>query len=237
MIFSLITCHLRSQPEGVPPPLSPVNTLQALKNLYSPLLLRLLSRTLAGGLSSAWGSAGGGADGRVAVRAAQWETQWEATDPEVEAEAVARPLDKIPPPLSSPLPESIQQYTNKMKSSRHAPYSMHIKDNNHNSKSLALKHKHILPSPLDEGSSGNEALVTMLNSRPCRSYANTNHNSRDRDLPREGTMVTLSHIVMIAADQIRKRRHGSLADAIRTSPHRLIQQVVAAQKSHLSGAK
>ncbi|XP_076046689.1 uncharacterized protein LOC143028452 [Oratosquilla oratoria] len=78
IIFALITCHMRSHPEGTAPPnCSPVNTLRSLKHLYSPLLIRLLSRTLAGQVVLAWGSMGGGGEGRVAGRAAQWETRWE----------------------------------------------------------------------------------------------------------------------------------------------------------------
>ena len=216
----MITCPLRSQPEGTPPPLSPVNTLRALKSLYSPLLLRLLSRTLAGGLSSAWGSAGGGGEGRVAVRAAQWETQWENQENEGDSEMWH--VRSSPSPLSSP-----SETLSPKKCSSQLSYHFSKNTSNITSKNRSKIHDQFLPNPLDEGSPSNEVLVGMLSN----GLKSVNDN-----LLREGTSLSLSQIVIVAADQVRERR-GNLAEAIRTSPHRLIQHVVAAQKSHLSGTK
>ena len=210
VIFALLTCHLRSQPEGNLPPCSPVNTLRSLKHLYSPSLLRLLSRTLAGGVSMAWGVMGGGGEGRVAVRAFQWETQWEQLDPCPEAEwplsdSEAFFLEPSPEPPLNGEPSSITV-------SRHQTSVSGMDNNTSAVREQQQEHEDLWECPL-RGNEGNSPMPDFL------------HDS---------SPVQLSQIVMMAAERVvALRSGGSLADAVRTSPHRLIQHVMTAQKKHL----
>lgn len=208
VIFALITCHLRSQPEGSVPPCSPVDTLRSLKHLYSPTLLRLLSRTLAGGVSVAWGVMGGGGEGRVAVRAFQWETQWEQPDPCPEAEW--------------PLVGSETLFT--------AP----------------------VVAPRQKGNDSGISVSRFLSGRgggAASYHSQVDGNVKSPDdcqdsLGGEGgevggflhdnAPVQLVQVVVMAAERIVALRPGSsLAEAVYTSPHRLIQHVMTAQKKHL----
>ncbi|KAG7177151.1 hypothetical protein Hamer_G000395 [Homarus americanus] len=218
IIFALITCHLRSQPEGSVPPCSPVNTLRSLKHLYSPTLLRLLSRTLAGGVSVAWGVMGGGGEGRVAVRAFQWETQWEQLDPCPEAEwplsgaeALFTDLPSVPQPSERP----INKYTSNITVSRcYSTTATATVIHEGNSE------RDIKPSPESQGPKDH-----IVKNSDAGIMAGFLHDSAP---------VQLVQVVVMAAERIMALRPGStLVEAIYSSPHRLIQHVMTAQKKHL----
>ncbi|XP_045102403.1 uncharacterized protein LOC123498920 [Portunus trituberculatus] len=216
VIFALLTCHLRSQPEGNLPPCSPVNTLRSLKHLYSPSLLRLLSRTLAGGVSMAWGVMGGCGEGRVAVRAFQWETQWEQLDPCPEAEW---PLSDSEAFFLKPSPESLPSEDPSSITVSHHQASVPLRDDappvslqQQQQQQQQQEHEELWGySP--RGSEGNSPMPDFL---------------------RDSSPVQLAQVVMMAAERVvALRGGGSLAEAVRTSPHRLIQHVMTAQKKHL----
>ncbi|XP_045620684.2 uncharacterized protein [Procambarus clarkii] len=218
IIFALITCHLRSQPEGSVPPCSPVNTLRSLKHLYSPTLLRLLSRTLAGGVSVAWGVMGGGGEGRVAVRAFQWETQWEQLDPCPEAEW----------PLSAPEPLFTDFFNLPLHTrpvTKDTPYS-----SGSHCRPVASN-----PSCTHSGASQGDG------ESPSRGVHDpTTHSVRSSDAGvmagflHDNAPVQLLQVVVMAAEKILALRPATtLAEAILSSPHRLIQHVMTAQKKHL----
>lgn len=213
VIFALLTCHLRSQPEGNLPPCSPVNTLRSLKHLYSPSLLRLLSRTLAGGVSMAWGVMGGGGEGRVAVRAFQWETQWEQLDPCPEAEW---PLsDSEEAFFLEPSPDSLPNGD---------PSSITV---SHHQASLSVRSDTASVSVEQQQQQEREEVWGY----PLRGNEGS---SPMPDFLRDSSPVQLAQVVMMAAERVvALRGGGSLAEAVRTSPHRLIQHVMTAQKKHL----
>lgn len=210
VIFALLTCHLRSQPEGNLPPCSPVNTLRSLKHLYSPCLLRLLSRTLAGGVSTAWDVMGGGGEGRVAVRAFQWETQWEQLDPCPEAEwplSGSEALFLEPPLVPAPGSGSASITVTCHQA------SMAVKDASTGTDGEQQQGHH------DQW----EYTIRVYESNPPIP-----------DFLCDSSPVQLAQVVRMAAERVvALRGGGSLAEAVRTSPHRLIQHVMTAQKKHL----
>lgn len=210
VIFALLTCHLRSQPEGNLPPCSPVNTLRSLKHLYSPCLLRLLSRTLAGGVSTAWDVMGGGGEGRVAVRAFQWETQWEQLDPCPEAEWPLSGSEALflEPPLT---PASASGSASITVTCHQA--SVAVKDPS------TSADREQQPGHHEQW----EYTIRVYESHPPIP-----------DFLCDSSPVQLAQIVRMAAERVVALRDGgSLAEAVRTSPHRLIQHVMTAQKKHL----
>nr|XP_053631809.1 uncharacterized protein LOC128688121 [Cherax quadricarinatus] len=215
IIFALITCHLRSQPEGNVPPCSPVNTLRSLKHLYSPTLLRLLSRTLAGGVSVAWGVMGGGGEGRVAVRAFQWETQWEQLDPCPEAEwplsgAESHFTDFFNVPLHS---GTVNKATPNITVNRY--YSV--------AANTAASHTSSADKNTSSGSQDTKDHFVRSDTGVMAGFLHDN------------APVQLIQVVVMAAERILALRPATstLAEAIYSSPHRLIQHVMTAQKKHL----
>ncbi|XP_066938704.1 uncharacterized protein [Macrobrachium rosenbergii] len=224
VIFALITCHLRSQPDGHVAPCSPVTTLCSLKHLYSPTLLRLLSRTLAGGVTMAWGVMGGGGEGRVAVRAFQWETQWEQLDPCPETEW--------------PLGNSEQGFSNALNTSSRMEYRPVISPPK-TYRSYTVSRSYSRLSSTYSSNSGNAS----SSSSPVSDFGDQYNEVESPTMPMETSVagflhdsapVQLAQVVVVAAERILALRPGTtLAEAIYSSPHRLIQHVMTAQKKHL----
>ncbi|XP_064116978.1 uncharacterized protein LOC135222710 isoform X2 [Macrobrachium nipponense] len=220
VIFALITCHLRSQPDGHVAPCSPVTTLCSLKHLYSPTLLRLLSRTLAGGVTMAWGVMGGGGEGRVAVRAFQWETQWEQLDPCPETEW--------------PLGNSEQGFSNPLNTSSRMDYRPVISPPK-TYRSYTVSRSYSRLSSTYSSNSGNAS----SSSSPVSDFGEDESPTMPMETSVAGFLhdsapVQLAQVVVVAAERILALRPGTtLAEAIYSSPHRLIQHVMTAQKKHL----
>lgn len=249
VIFALTTCHLRGQCEGSLPPCSPVATLCSLKHLYSPALLRLLSRTLAGGVSVAWGEIGGGGEGRVAVRAFQWETQWEQLDPCPEEEW---PLGGAQPIF--PRPHVTPAIKGDMTDQHPSTTMTHTKKS-----SITVSRFHSgSPSPTPPSPSPSPSCTKRVKKERMSvvgSPGNVFMDGKGSDsyvFLHDSSPVQLEQIVMMAAERVTElwsggggsgsgsgnsssssSGSGSLAEAVVSSPHRLIQHVMTAQKQHL----
>ncbi|KAK7078980.1 hypothetical protein SK128_002388, partial [Halocaridina rubra] len=226
VIFALITCHLRSQPEGHVAPCSPVTTLCSLKHHYSPTLLRLLSRTLAGGVSMAWGVMGGGGEGRVAVRAFQWETQWEQLDPCPETEW---PLGNSEQSLSDALNLSPQM--------EYKPVTIPITISYTTSVTISRNFPQSTRSDATSISENTQTYYISTTTEHRTAHASSRKSNTQAEVPgflHDSAPVQLAQIVVMAAERILALRPGStLTEAIVSSPHRLIQHVMTAQKKHL----
>lgn len=174
----------------------------------------------------AWGVMGGGGEGRVAVRAFQWETQWEQLDPCPEAEW--------------PLVGSETLFTAPAVVPRQNDRPM--KDDNNNSgitvsRFLSGASDVTTTSQHRKSDSNIRSPDDRLGSKDCLSplqIQGGGENGATGEFLHDNVPVQLMQVVVMAAERVvALRPSGSLAEAVYTSPHRLIQHVMTAQKKHL----
>ncbi|CAL4117444.1 unnamed protein product [Meganyctiphanes norvegica] len=244
LIFALITCHLRSQPEGDSAPCSPINTLRSIKHLYSPELVRVLSCCLPGGITAAWSCLGGGAGGRVAERTQQWETTWDESLAQSQQEWPMADDEgyEIHDAVMADIwyPECYRnsydyKWSNSSRNNSKKRRRSEVSDNSSDSSLLNNSNS------MTEEERMNSSFSELLFKRKCKSNVLKNEyfsTEISKPLPivcNDPSTVSLKMVVLIAAHEVEQQHHcRTMMEAVSSSSHRLIQHVMTVQKKFLS---